>query len=353
MLQDANRGNGFCIIDPHGDLVEALYDNLPSHRKDDVTYLNVPKVHQVAHVVGYNPLRYVREDKRSLAAAGVLAVFKHMWADSWGARMEHILRNAILTLMEVRGSNLTDILRLLKVDSYRKDIVAQLSNPQLKYFWEYEYDKYSYPFRQNAIAPIENKVGAFLTDPTVRRVLVNPDEDLSFRKVMDEGKILLVNLSKGEIGEDAAGLLGGLLVTTLGFAAFSRADQPERQRRPFYVYLDEFQNFTTKTMAHMASELRKFAISLCLVNQTLSQIEPEIKDAVMGNCGTLISFRLGAKDARYLAQEMAPHFIASDIQALPNYHIYLKLMIDGAPSCPFSAVTLPPQAEELASSTKP
>lgn len=340
MMQDAKRGRGFCLIDPHGDLASTIYENLPEHRKGDVTYLNVPKVHQAPIVYGYNPLRYVREDKRSLAAAGVLAVFKHMWADSWGVRMEHILRNTILTLMEVKGSNLTDILRLLKIKSYREDVVSKITNPQLKYFWEHEYDKYSYPFRQTAIAPIENKVGAFLTDPTVRRVLVNPDVDISFRRVMDESGILLVNLSKGEIGEDAAGLLGGLLVTTLGLAAFSRVDTPEPCRTPFHLYLDEFQNFTTLSMAHMASELRKFGCGLILSHQYLDQIEPAIREAVIGNCGTLISFRLGAKDARYIAQEFAPTFSASDITSLPNYHIYLKLMIDGAPSVSFSAKTL-------------
>ena len=337
ILQDVEAGRGVCLIDPHGDLVESIYANIPEHRKGDVTYLNVPEVHQV---YGYNPLRYVREGKRSLAASGVLEVFKKLWGDSWGARMEHILRNCILTLMEVRGSDLSDILKLLTNKTYRNHITRGLQNQQVKYFWSQEYAKYSEPFRLNAIAPIQNKVGAFLTDPNVRRILIAPKKDLSFRQIMDERKILLVNLAKGQIGEDAAGLLGGLLVTTIALAAYSRQDIPESQRADFHLYMDEFQNFTTLSIAEMASELRKFHLSLVLSHQYLNQIEPEIRDAILGNSGTLISFRLSAKDAGNIAREFAPRFCELDLITLPNYHIDLKLMINGAPSRPFSGKTL-------------
>ena len=341
IMQDIEAGRGCCLIDPHGDLVERIASNIPAYRKADLTYLNVPKVHQVPEVIGYNPLRYVRADKRSLAASGVLEVFKKMWGDSWGVRMEHILRNSILTLLEIPGSNLSDILRLYSDETFRKQCVAKLQNTQVKYFWEREYAKWSYPFRLNAIAPIQNKVGAFLADPNVRRILIEPDEDISFRQIMDERKILLVNLSKGQIGEDAASLLGGLLVTTIGLASYSRADVAEQKRTPFHLYMDEFQNFTTLSVANMISELRKFKVALVLATQFLSSLKPEVRDAVMGNCGTLIFFRLGAHDAAYIAKELAPTFTAEDIVHLPNYHIYLKLMIDGAPSRPFSAQTLP------------
>ncbi len=337
ILQDIEAGRGVCLIDPHGDLVESIYADIPEHRKDEVTYLNVPEVHQV---YGYNPLRFVREDKRSLAASGVLEVFKKLWGDSWGARMEHILRNCILTLMEVRGSDLSDILKLLTNKTYRNRIARSLQNKQVKYFWAQEYAKYSEPFRLNAIAPIQNKVGAFLTDPNVRRILIAPKKDLSFRQIMDERQILLVNLAKGQIGEDAAGLLGGLLVTTMALAAYSRQDIPEDQRANFHLYMDEFQNFTTLSIAEMASELRKFHLSLVLSHQYLNQIEPEIRDAILGNSGTLISFRLSAKDAGSIAREFAPRFCELDLITLPNYHIDLKLMIDGAPSRPFSGKTL-------------
>jgi len=335
--QDIQSGRGCCLIDPHGDLVERIADNIPDYRMSDVIYLNVPEVHQV---YGYNPLKYIREDKRSLAASGVLEVFKKMWGDSWGVRMEHILRNTILTLLEVPDSDLSDILRILTDEAFRKRIVKDLANSQVKYFWEKEFAKWSYPFRQNAIAPIQNKVGAFLTDPNIKRILVNPEIELSFRRIMDEEKILLVNLAKGKIGEDAAGLLGGLLTTTLGFAAFSRQDVPEHKRRPFYLYMDEFQNFTTLSIANMASELRKYKVGLVLAHQYLHQLESEIRDAVIGNCGTLISFRLGAKDAAYIAKELTPKYESIDLIRLPNYQIDLRLMIDGMPSRPFSGRTI-------------
>jgi len=336
VLQDIKTGRGLCLIDPHGDLVENIYSQIPENRKDQVIYLNVPEVHQV---YGYNPLRFVREDKRSLAASGMLEVFKKLWSDSWGVRMEHILRNCILTLMEVPGSDLSDILKLLGDKEFRNSIVPSLQNKQVKYFWTQEFAHYSQPFRLNAIAPIQNKVSAFLTDPKVRKILIDPEKDLSFRQIMDGEQILLVNLAKGQIGEDAAGLLGGLLVTTIALAAYSRQDTLEHKRSNFYLYMDEFQNFTTLSIADMASELRKFHVGMILAHQYLNQLMPEIRDAVLGNSGTLIAFRLSAKDASHIAREFAPKFTELDLITLPNYQIDLKLMIDGAPSKPFSGTT--------------
>lgn len=339
--QDIERGEGLALLDPHGDLVERVAAAVPEGRRDDVLYCNVPDPNQP---YGYNPLRHVRPELRSLAASGLLEVLKMRWKDAWGVRMEHILRHALLALLDQPRATLGDILQLLTSRSFRRQALKYVTNPQVAEFWTTEYEKYAPRLRAEAIAPIQNKVGAFLADPTLRRILTEPVQELRIRQAMDEGKIVLINLAKGRLGEDSASLLGGLLVTTIGLAAFSRADVPEETRRPFFVYLDEFQNFTTLSLATMTSELRKFGVGLLLAHQYLDQLEPEIRHAVLGNAGTLVSFRLGAKDASHIAHEFKPVFTDSDIMNLPNYHIYLKLMIDGEPSKPFSAVTLPPSS---------
>ena len=212
----------------------------------------------------------------------------------------------------------------------------------MKEFWSHEFKDYSPRFRQDSIAPIQNKVGAFLADPILKRFLTEPEQPLRFREIMDQGKVLIVNLAKGRLGEDSAHLLGGLLVTTIGLAAYSRADTPEPERQPFYMFVDEFQNFTTLALANMLAELRKFRIGAVLAHQYLDQLEPEIRHAVLGNAGTLISFRLGGKDAPFVAREFMPKFAAEDLVSLRNHGIYLRLMIDGEPSKPFSATTILP-----------
>ncbi len=337
--QDMRNGQGLCLIDPHGDLAERMYGSAPEHRKSDVIYFNVPDRTQP---YGYNPLRFVKEDKRSLAASGMLEVMKKLWPDAWGVNMEHILRNALYALLEVPGSTMPDILRLLDSKAFRQTIAYRIQNEPVRHFWLTEYERYSFQKKSDGAAPVQNKVGAFLADPNIYQILSDPEEDLHFRQIMDEGKILLVNLAKGQIGEDTAGLLGGLLVTTLGLAAFSRQDVPENERRDFFLYLDEFQNCTTHAMANMTSELRKYHVGLVLAHQYLFQLDQDVREAVLGNAGTIISFRLGAKDANYLAQEFQPLFSQLDFINLPNYHIYLKLMIDGMPSRPFSATSIAP-----------
>lgn len=332
--QDIENGKGCALVDPHGDLVERIAASVPEHRASDVVYLNAPDPSQP---YGYNPLRYVVPERRSLAAAGVLEVFKKIWDDSWGTRMEHILRNALLLLFDQRHATLSDILRLLVDDDYRRTCARVTDNERVRAFWLKEFEHYSYRLRAEAIVPIQNKVGAFLADPMLNRILTHPEKDIRIRRIMDNRGILLVNLARGRIGEDAAMILGGLLVTMIGLAAFSRADMPEEDRRPFYLYLDEFQNFTTLSIATMTAELRKYGVGLILAHQYLSQLAPEVRDAVLGNAGTLISFRLGAVDALFVAREFAPTFDTTDLLTLPNFHIYLKLMIDGAPSQPFSA----------------
>ncbi|MDO8973953.1 type IV secretory system conjugative DNA transfer family protein [Reyranella sp.] len=334
--QDLEAGRGFCFIDPHGDVVERIASAATLSGRSDVTYWNVP---DPASPYGYNPLRHVREDKISLAVSGVLEAMRKLWIDAWGVRMEHILRNALYALFERPHSTIADVLRLLGEESFRKEVAAGIQNEAVRLFWQKEFSRYSFGYRSDGAAPVQNKIGAFLADPLLNRILTKPREDLHLRAIMDKGGVLLVNLAKGQIGEDSANLLGSLLVSTVGLAAFSRADMPATERRPFFLYLDEFQSFTTLSIATMASELRKYGVGLTLAHQQLDQLEPEVRHAVLGNTGTIIAFRTGAEDAPHLGREFAPVFGANDLIALPNYHIFLKLMIDGVPSRAFSAVT--------------
>ncbi|MGY4197862.1 type IV secretory system conjugative DNA transfer family protein [Bradyrhizobium sp. USDA 4520] len=338
-LQDIEHGCGLALIDPHGDLVERIAAQVSTRRKSDVIYLNACDPSQP---YGYNPLRHVREDRIALAASGFIEVFKKMWPDAWGVRMEHILRNVLMALLEQPHATMHDVLRILSDRKFRAEIARHLKNETVRTFFTKEFERFSFGYRADSTAPIQNKVGAFLSDPTLNRLLTAPRHDLHVRQIMDERKVLLVNLAKGQIGEDSSSLLGGLLVTTLGLAAFSRADLPEYERRPFFVYVDEFQNFTTLAMADMFSELRKYRVGFTVAHQYLHQLEPDVRHAVLGNAGTIISFRVGSEDAPYLAREFQGRFDEIDLLQLPNYRIYLKLMIDGVPSAAFSATTLAP-----------
>ena len=265
-----------------------------------------------------------------------------MWPEAWGVRMEHILRNVLMALLEQPDATLHDVLRILTDQNFRKEVAASLENETVRTFLLKEFDRFSFGYRADGTAPIQNKVGAFLADPLLNRILTAPKIDLHIRRIMDEGKVLLVNLGKGKIGEDSSSLLGGLLVTTLGLAAYSRADIPPGRRRDFFVYIDEFQSFTTLALANMLSELRKYRVGFTIAHQYLHQLEPEIRHAVLGNTGSIISFRVGAEDAPYLVREFHERFEEIDFLQLPNYRIYLKLMIDGSPLVRFSAVTLAP-----------
>lgn len=335
--QDAVRNEGLALLDPHGDLIERILPRLPAHRRTDLVYLDAPDPRQR---FGVNPLGGVPPAKRPLAASALLEVMKKLWSDSWGPRLEHIARNAFLALLDQPQATLADVLRILSDDDYRRDAMRFVRSQPVRAFWLKEYENYPAKFRLEAIAPIQNKVGAFLANPLLHRILTGADEMLDLRALMDDGKILLVNLSKGQIGEDTATLLGALVVTTLGIAAMSRSDVPPGARRDFYVYLDEFHAFTTLSLAGMLSELRKYGVSLTLAHQYLAQLDPMVREAVLGNVGTIVSFRVGPSDAELLAEEFAPTFSALDLMNLPNRHIYLKLMLDGAPTAPFSATTL-------------
>lgn len=336
---DIEAGEGVLLIDPHGDLVESIKRHLPSRRRGDAIYFNAADAHSP---VTLNPLEHTAPHFQPLAASGLLSAFRTIWAESWGPRMEHILRHALLTLLARRGSTLADIPRLFDDPTFRRQAVESLTNSQVKRFWTAEYAKYPVRLKAEAIAPIQNKVGAFLSNPTLHRILTGDGEPLRLRRVMDEGKILLVNLAKGQVGEDTARLLGALLLSRVMLAALSRANIAEAARRDFYVYADEVHSYATADLASMLAELRKFRVNLVLSHQHLSQMPVEVRDALLGNTGTLIAFRLGVPDAELLAPEFYPSFRAGDLLSLPNYHIYLKLMIDGQVSPPFSAVTLPP-----------
>lgn len=338
-LQDVERGNGFALIDPHGDLVARVAARISASHRDRVIYLDATNPVQP---YGYNPLRHVSEDRVALAASGMMDVFKKMWPDAWGVRMEHILRNVLMALLEQPDATLQDVLRIFSDSAFRKEIAKSLRNETVRTFLLKEFERFSFGYRADGTAPIQNKVGAFLADPLLNRILTAPKVDLHIRRIMDEGKVLLVNLAKGHIGEDSSSLLGGLLVTTIGLAAFSRADTRAAERRDFFVYIDEFQSFTTLALANMFSEMRKYRVGFTVAHQYLNQLDPEVRHAVLGNAGSIISFRVGVEDAPYLVREFHNRFSEIDLLQLPNYRIYLKLMIDGTPSIPFSAATLDP-----------
>lgn len=338
---DALAGRGFALIDPHGDLSAQIATSLPTEAKARMVYLDGADPNLS---IGYNPLRRVREDLIPLAAAGLLETFRKLWPQAWGTRMEHVLRNSLYALLEQDEAALPDILRLYSDKAFRRKVSARLRNPIVRDFWTKEFPAYPPRLQAEMIAPVQNKLGAVLADPVLQRILVSPKTEIRFRKLMDEGGILIANLAKGRMGEDSASTLGSLLISTLGLAALSRADTPETERRPFHVFADEFQTFTTLAFASQMAELRKVRVSLTLATQHLAQMELPVRQSVLGNAGSLISFRLGAEDASLIAKEFQPTFGVIDLINLPNRAFYTRLMIEGAPSLPFSGRTLPLEA---------
>jgi hypothetical protein len=283
----------------------------------------------------YNPFKKVNPEKRSLVASGILDVFAKLWDSAWGVKLEHILRFTILTLLDQPSATIADIPEILLNKDFRKEACRYVKSESVKKFWKREFTEYN----KYDLLPVLNKVGGMLVHPVIRRVLIENTEEVSLRKAMDEKKIVLVNLSKGHVGADVAHILGALFITSIASASFSRVDTEEENRIPFMVYIDEFHNFTTLSLVNMFSELRKFKVGLTLAHQYMAQLDDKIKSAVLGNVGTVISFRVGTEDASQMAKEMYPEFDVEDFINLPNYKIYLKLMIDGKPSRPFSAFT--------------
>jgi hypothetical protein len=337
VISDIKAGYGLALIDPHGDLAEDVLNYVPKRRIDDVIYFNPA---DTEYPIAFNPLAKVNPEYHHLVTSGLISVFKKVWSEFWGPRLEHILRHSILTLLEYPDSTLLDIPRLLTNKDFREEVLQSVTHQQVKEFWLFEFEKYSAWLRSEAISPILNKVGQFLTSKPLRNIVGQKKNTFRFRKVMDEGKIFIANLAKGKIGEDNCSLLGAMLVTQIQLAALSRADIPENRRRGFYLYVDEMHNFVTLSFADILSEARKYGLNLTLSHQYIEQLDEKIRAAIFGNVGTMISFRVGAEDARYLAREFHPVFDETDLVNLPNYNIYLKLLIDGLTSKPFSAITL-------------
>jgi hypothetical protein len=344
MVSDMRMGNGIGLIDPHGDLAEEVLRFVPKERINDVIYFNPV---DMDHPIAFNPLEKTEGTYDYLIASGLISVFKKIWYEYWGPRLEHILRNSILTLLEWPGTTLLDIQRLLTNREFRRRAIERVRDPQLKEFWLYEFERYSPLVKSDAVSPILNKVGQFLASVPIRNIIGQRKSSFDLREILDQKKILIANLSKGRIGEDACQLLGALLITKIELSALSRTNIQEEKRNPFYLYIDEIHSFLTLSFADILSEARKYGLALVLAHQYIEQLDEKIRRAILGNVGTIISFRVGAQDARYLAQEFYPVFDESDLVSLPNYHIYLKLMIDGVTSKPFSAVTLlPPGIED-------
>jgi len=339
-ISDIQHGKGLCIIDPHGDISEAILHHLPEERIEDVIYFN-PK--DLAYPIAFNPLNGVHPNFHHLVASGLVSTFRKIWADSWGPRLEYILRIVLLTLLEYPHATLLDIQPLLTNMLFRNRVLGFVTNEHIISFWRYEFEKYSPAFRSEAITPILNKTGVFLSSIPLRNIVGQKTKGFRMQEVLDTGKILIANLSKGEIGEDASSLLGSILVTSIQLAALYRSKQPEEQRKPFNLYVDEMQSFVSLSFIDILAEARKYRLSLFLAHQYIDQIDERIRSAIFGNVGTLISFRVGASDAEHLVKEFQPEFNETDLINIPRYCMYLKLMIDGATSRPFSAFTLPPQ----------
>ena len=345
-VSDIRNGSGFALVDPHGDLADALLDYIPENRIKDVVYFN-PQ--DLDYPIAFNVLGDVPENQRHIVSDGLVGVFKKIWADSWGPRLEYILRNAILTLLENENSTLLDIMRILVDKNFRANIVYKMQDPVLKQFWLNEYDGYTDKLLVEAISPIQNKVGQFTSSPLIRNIIGQPKSSINLREIMDQKKILIMNLSKGAVGEGGAQLLGAMMITKMQLAAMSRVDIPEKDRQDFYAYIDEFQNFSTDSFAEILSEARKYRLSLILAHQYVEQLSEVVRGAVFGNVGTTIVFRIGAADAEFMEREFTPVLTIEDLVNLPKWKIYLKLMIDGVTSQPFSADTLPDPEPELIS----
>lgn len=337
-IDDFKKGRGVAYLDPHGDSAELLLNYIPKDRINDTIYFN-PSDRDFPIVL--NPLEVTNREEAELVVAGLMSIFTKIWANVWSARMEYILRNTFLTLADVPDTTLEDVLKILSNQSYRNKIVSKLSDRALINFWEEEFNKMPADLQKEAIAPIQNKVGQFVTSPTIRRIIGTPKSSISIDEIMNEKKILIANLSQGRLGEDNAALVGAMLITKFQLAAMRRVDAAKETRVPFYLYVDEFQNFATDSFIKILSEARKFGLALCLANQYMAQIPEHIQKAILGNAGTMVSFAVGAADANIVFKELAEVFSANDLVNLSNHQIAIKLMIDGHTSRPFLATTLP------------
>jgi len=346
VIQDIRNGHGVAFLDPHGDSVQRILDSVPSSRVNDVVYFNPA---DMEYPLAFNILESVDAKYKHLVASGLMGVFTKIWANLWSARMEYILNNTILALLDSPGNTLLGITRMYVDKKYRKKIVDNIKDPMVRAFWVDEFANYNEKYRTEAIAPIQNKVGQFLSSGIIRNIVGQPKSTIDLRDIMDKQKILIMDLSKGKVGEDNSALLGAMLVTKLQLAAMSRTDIDEKERKDFYLYVDEFQNFATESFATILSEARKYRLNLIVGHQYIAQLEEDkntkVRDAIFGNVGTIVVFRIGAADAEYMETEFEPTFTPNDLVNLPKYQIILKLMINGVASQPFSAITLSPNPE--------
>ncbi|MDQ3014283.1 MAG: type IV secretion system DNA-binding domain-containing protein [bacterium] len=341
-VQDIKNGEGLAFIDPHGKTADLLLDYIPQERMKDVIYF---APFDLDHPISFNVMEDVGSDRRHLVASGLMSAFKKIWVDAWSARMEYILNNILLALLEYPDSTLIGVNRMLSDKAYRNKVVENISDPSVKSFWTDEFAKYGDRYMQEAGAAIQNKIGQFISNPLVRNIIGQPKSTFDIRKIMDEKKILIINLSKGRVGEANANLLGSMLITKIYLGAMSRADvSPSALKNlpNFYLYVDEFQSFANESFADILSEARKYKLNLTIAHQYIEQMSEEVQAAVFGNVGTMIMFRVGAIDAELLEKEFFPTFTKEDLVNLGFVQIYLKLMIDGVTSAPFSATTLPP-----------
>ncbi|HEY4504210.1 MAG TPA: type IV secretion system DNA-binding domain-containing protein [Candidatus Paceibacterota bacterium] len=343
-IQDVKAGRGITIIDPHGEFVDDILASIPDYRLDDVIYFDPV---DTDYPIGFNILEAKEPEYKHLISSGLMSVFTKIWANVWSARMEYILNNTVLAVIDTPGATLLSILRMLVDKSYRQYVVNNCQDPMVRSFWVNEYEQYEPRFRTEAIAPIQNKVGQFLSSHIIRNIVGQTKSTLDIAEVMNKGKILLVNVSKGKVGEDNSALLGAMLITKIQLAAMERVRIKQEDRRDFILFIDEFQNFVTDSFASILSEARKYRLGMVISHQYIGQLITEqtgerLKDAVFGNVGTTITFRVSAQDAEYLEKHYAPYLLADDLIGLPNYQVYMKIMIGGTSSRPFSANTLPP-----------
>lgn len=344
-VQDIKNGEGMAFIDPHGKTADLLLEYIPEDRIKDVIYF---APFDVDHPISFNVLESVDADKRHLVVSGLMSTFKKIWQDAWSARMEYILTNTLLALLEYPDATLLGVNRMLSDKKFREKVVASVTDPAVRSFWIEEFANYTERMAAEAVPAIQNKIGQFTANALIRNMIGQPKSSFNIREIMDSKKIMIINLSKGRIGETNANLLGGMLITKIYLAALSRADVPDRviqKMPPFYLFVDEFQSFANESFADILSEARKYKLNLTMAHQYIEQMEEEVRAAVFGNVGTMIVFRVGAYDAEILEKEFAPQFTAEDIVNLGFAQIYLKLMIDGISSAPFSATTLGPIAQ--------
>src|SRR3989344_5625646 len=341
-IQDIRNGEGIAFIDPHGSTADRIMEYVPKERVKDVVYF---APFDMEYPVAFNVMEDVGYDKHHLVVSGLLSAFRKIWGDAWSARMEYILSNTLLALLEYEGATLLDVNRMLINKTFRKKVVENVKDPTVKSFWVEEFANYTDRYTQDATPAIQNKVGQFTSNPLIRNIVGQPKSSFDIRRMMDEKKILIMNLSKGRVGEVNATLLGSMLVTKIYLAAMSRADVPAEQMQKlpnFYFYVDEFQNFANESFSDILSEARKYKLNLIIAHQYVEQMEEEVRDAVFGNVGTTIAFRVGPFDAETLETIFAPQFEATDLVNLGFAQIYLTLMIRGVGSPPFSATTIAP-----------